>query len=192
MTPSDDLGSLWQSIPEDTRDMQAMLREVERRARSFDRTIRRRDWREFIAGFGIAIVFTWMAVYAQTGLRRAADLFLAAYGLWVVLYLWRNSRAGSAAPEGTLAEYRAAVLQRYNRQIHLLRTAKYWYVLPFWAGGMLSAWAAFAQTRSPAVLMANVTAFSVAAAVLWWVNAAKGVPYVENQRRAVMQFFGEE
>ena len=192
MTPGDELSKLWQSIPEERADMQALLREVEQRARSFDRTIRRRDWREFIAGFGIAIVFTWMAVYARTGLRRAADLFLAAYGLWVVFYLWRNSRAESATPEGTLADYRTAVLERYERQIRLLRQAKYWYVLPFWIGGMLSACAAFRQTRSLAVLAAQAGVFTATALVLWWANQAKGVPYVEKKRRDVMQFFGED
>jgi len=192
MTPPDELSNLWQSIPPQPADLQALLREVERRASSFDRTIRRRDWRESIAGFAVAVLFTWLGLRARTPLGRVADFWLAAYGLWVVFYLWRNSGPGEAAPDGTLAEYRRRVIERYERQIRLLRQAKYWYILPLWIGGMLSAYAAFAQTRSFVLLITQASAFTATGLLLWWVNQAKGVPYVQNKQRDIMEFFGSE
>ena len=192
MTPSDDLGELWKSEPEQPRDLPALLREVERRSRSFDSVIRRRDWRETAAGLLVTVMFGWFALHARSSLGRLAYLWLSAYGVWVIVYLWRNSRSGKLAPNGDLAEYRAAVLERYDHQIRLLRRVRYWYVLPCWIGMMLSAWAAFRRTGSFAVLVADVSVFTGVSLLVCWLNEVKGVGYVEKEKRKVMKFFGDE
>jgi hypothetical protein len=193
MTPSDDLSNLWQTLPGHQGDTAALLREVERRARPFDRVIRRRDWRESAAGLLVAILFGWLAVVAHSPIARLADLWLSVYGLWVIFYLRRHSKtAGDSAADRTLAEYRAKVLDGYSLQIRLLKTAKYWYVLPLWIGLMLMACGHFQRTGKLATLLIEGAAFTAMAAILVWVNEGPGVRYIRKQQQEMMAFFGNE
>jgi len=193
MNPPDELRELWLSQPDSGADTTALLREVERRMRPFDRCIRRRDWREQAAGAIVAIVFGWFAFHARDPWNLAADLWMCAYGLWVLFYLRRNSKALRDAPhDRSLSEYRAMVVDRYEQQIRILQRAKYWYVTPFWIGMMLVTWGAYRRTGSLAVLVADVLAFTATSAVLWWVNEGPGVRMVRRKLRDIMSLLGNE
>ena len=193
MIPRDELSELWLSQPDPGGDAAALLREVERRMRPFDRCIRRRDWREQAAGAFVTSLFGWFAFHAHDSWTLAADLWMCAYGLWVIFYLRMNSRALRDAPHDcSLAEYRAIVLDRYEQQIRILQQAKYWYVTPFWIGMMLVTWGAYRRTGSLAVLLADGLAFTFTSAVLWWANEGPGVRMVRRKLRDILALFGSE
>jgi hypothetical protein len=193
MNPNDDLSELWRSQPEHAADTAALLREVQRRMGPFERCIRRRDLREQAAGALLVVIFAWLAFHAHSAWSLATDVWLGAYGLWIIYYLRRHSRAlREASPECSLAEYRALVLERYQQQIRILRRAKYWYVAPFWIGMMMVSWAAYRGTGSLAVLVVDGLAFSATAAVLCWVNEGPGVRKVQQKLHEVMAVFGNE
>ena len=185
--PSDELRELWQSdIRGGGANDRELLRQLEQRARDFDRVIRRRDFREIAAGVLVAAIFLWLAVRAETMLDRFADVWLAACGLWIIVFLRRYSQlARKPALEQTLAAYSQSLLERYDRQIHLLKNAKYWYILPFWTGLLLSAVAFWLRggDRLPfVVLVIFVTAVNVA---VWWLNEIAGVRHLLRRREEV-------
>lgn len=193
-TPNDELGKLWQSVPVGgITDPGALLSQLQIRAQLFDRTIRNRDWREYIGGAAVAVVFLWMSLRAKSPLDFAADVWLAACGVWVILYLRRYSRASAnPAPEQTLAAYRGMMLERYDRQIRLARSAKYWYILPFWMGLMLSAVELLWRTGDTVRFAILVVFVTVINAALWWANDVAAVRYLRRQRSQLSEVFGSE
>src|ERR1035438_833092 len=107
MTPTDELRHLWQSDINEAIDQRELLRELGRRMRNFDRTIRWRDIRETVAGLIVTVVYLWFAVRAGTTFERVADLWLAAWGVWIAVFLRRYFKLSRRpAPEKTLAVYR--------------------------------------------------------------------------------------
>jgi hypothetical protein len=185
MTPeSNELEKLWNSGPDAMRrDPQELLRKIEQRTRSFDRTILRRDLREAVAGVLVAGIFLAFAVYDHSWLERAAHLWLAACGVWVILHMRRYANAGRRpAPEESLKAYQDALLARYDRQIELLRRAKYWYVLPFWVGFLFSGAATAARTHNGIVFAAMAVFATLLSGAIWWLNEGVGVRYLLNTR----------
>jgi hypothetical protein len=61
-----------------------------------------------------------------------------ACGLWIIYFLVRYGRSSAPAnPEQDFNAYRRALVERYDHQIQLLKSVKYWYLLPLWIGLML-------------------------------------------------------
>jgi hypothetical protein len=194
MTPDDELRAIWCSAAGDVKcDPSVLSAEIERRTRGFERTIRHRDAREAAGGLLVAVIFTWLAFRDPTALERAAHLFLAVCGLWVIGYMRRFARSTETPdPRGTLAECRRGLIARYDAQVLLLRNAKYWYVLPFWAGLMASSVAGWLRTHNlpgAAITIVIVTAVSLG---LWWANEVAGVRYIEGLKRQLANLTGDE
>ena len=192
--PSDELRELWNSEPGGTRcDPAEVLRQLERAGSGFDRTIRLRDLRESAAGILVAVIFLWLAVHDRTPLESAAHLWLAACGVWIILYLRRYSKI-SRRPETaqTLLAYQQDLLDRFDRQIRLLRSAKYWYILPFWTGLVFSAAAVLARNGNLKLFCLMVAFATLINAVLWWLNEFAGVRCLKNKRRNLAALTGSE
>jgi hypothetical protein len=190
MTPNaDELRRLWESESGERKiDESSVIRQVEKRARDFDRTIRFRDMRETGAGLLVAALFLWMAIHDRTPLQRAAHLWLAMCGVWIAYYLRRYARIShKPAPEQTLLAYRQGLLDRYDRQIRLLKSAKYWYILPFWTGLMLSAYAYLDRTGDALRFCVMVGFMTLLNGGLWWLNEVAGVRWLRNRQRRVSQ-----
>lgn len=193
MTPSDELRQLWQSDITSALNHRDLLRDLERRGRSFDRTIRHRDLREAAAGLLITVIYLWFAVRAGNPLDRAADLWLASCGVWIFFYLRRYSQfSRKPAPDRSLAVYRRELLDGYDRQIRLLKAAKYWYVLPLWAGLMFSETAHFVNGLGRAEFLITIALITVLNAGVWWLNEVAAVRYLYRKRRELAARIGEE
>jgi len=191
--PSDELRQLWNSDSGGRCDTAGLLRQLERTASGFDRTLRYRDLRESAAGAMVAAVFLWFAVHDRSPLERAAHVWLAACGVWIAYYLWRYARASrKPAPEQTLLAYQQALLSRYDRQIRLLRSAKYWYILPFWAGLLFSAAAGLERTSNTTAFWLVAVWVTLGNAVVWWLNGVAGVRYLRNERHKLLALTGGE
>jgi len=168
----DELRALWNmDCASNTSHTPELVRDIDGVARRFDRMTRLRDLRETIAGLLVAAVFLWLALHDRTPLERAAHGWLSACGIWIILYLRRYARISrNPSPDLALLDYHQQLLHRYDWQIRLLTSAKYWYILPFLAGLVFSAVASFLRTGDMlrlAIMAAAVTAFNVA---LWWLN----------------------
>jgi len=193
MTPTDELRELWQSDINQALNQRDLLRELERRMRSFDRTIRWRDLRETVAGLIVTAVYVWFALGAGTLFERMADLWLAAWGIWVALFLRRYFKLSrKPAPEQTLAVYRQALVDRYDGQIRLAKSVKYWYILPMWLGMLLLGLAVWSQPRGHLRCTLVAVVATVVSAFVWWLNEGPGIRYLQRKRRELAALMGEK
>ncbi|HYL77884.1 MAG TPA: hypothetical protein VEU96_26970 [Bryobacteraceae bacterium] len=195
MTPQfDELRDIWQSDAGGGGvNPHQLLGQLQRRMRDFEGTIRRRDLRETIGGVLVAFFFVWQAISASDTLTRIACIWIAGCGVWVIFYLRRYSRASrNPAPEQTLAAYRQALREKYDRQIRLLKSAKYWYVLPFWIGLMLIAVGSFERKGGAMRFLLTAIWFTAVNAVVWWLNEVKGVRSLRAKRADLVSLTGDE
>ena len=103
--------------------------------REVDRKIFWRNMREFVAGGGLITWFLWLSRNPGQRYQSLAGIVAVAF---VMIYLWLSQRAQRPLdPSADVRSYRAALLERYDRQIALLRRVKYWYVAPLYAWMML-------------------------------------------------------
>jgi hypothetical protein len=148
----DPVCGLWQSAPAGVeRDATQMLDAIRKKARAFERTIFWRDAREIGTALLMVPVFVYVAIQARSNPLMSAGLALTAVScLFIAGRLWWSRRGNpQPTPEESVAAYGSALLAGYDRQIALLRTAKYWYVLPLYAG-MLAIYAGvIAQSAAP-------------------------------------------
>jgi hypothetical protein len=154
---------------------------------TFDRRIFWRNFREYAAA---AVVIVGLACDAIFSDRLIAPLTGIAATLFVMSYLWWKHRGTQPLdPSADASAYRAALLRRYDQQIQLLRSARYWYVLPFWVfflavlgSGVIKLTTSFSYLAffSLVVIFLILTALS-----LWlvWVNESAGVRALMEARR---------
>lgn len=191
--PSDDLRQLWQSDISEAINQRELLRELQRRSRNFDRTIRWRDFRETAAGLLITVVYVWFAVRTGSTFERVGDLWLAGCGVWIAVFLYRYSKLSrKPAPEHTLAVYRQELVESYDRQIRLSKSVKYWYILPLWVGLLLNAAAYRVGGGDNIRFLAIVIFVTAVSAGVWWLNEGPGVRYLQRKRQELAALIGEE
>jgi len=193
-SPTDYLCRLWQSDsgngPVDTSDL---LRELQRRNNSFDRMIRRRDIREIAGGLALTVIYGLMAWKAGTLLFRVSDIWLALCGVWIAYYLHRDSkRSLQPIPDQSLAIYRQSLMERYDGQIRLARTVKYWFLLPLWFGLLLQAVAALPGPRGVFKFSMVMLVATAGCAFVWWLNEGPAVRYLQHKRRELAALIGDE
>jgi uncharacterized protein involved in response to NO len=195
---------LWQSTPAGPeRDAMQMLETIRKKARAFQRTIFWRDAREIGAAALMVPICVYVAIHTRPSPLMSAGFFLtAASCLFIALWLWRSRRgAPRPAPEESVAAYGRALLAGYDRQIALLRTAKYWYVLPLYASmltiyaGIIAVSAArLAQVREQSPdrwligvgFLAGVFLLMTAlAGLVWWLNEGYAVRKLVAARQSL-------
>lgn len=191
--PSDELCRLWISDPGRPGGDPAALQRLQRTTQEFDRTIRLRDLREIAAAVLVSVIFLWQAAGDRSTLERAAHLWLAACGVWLVFYFRGYAKASrKPSPAQTLLAYQQQLVDRYDRQIRFLKTAKYWYILPFWIGLLGSGAAAWQRTGHPAGFVLLAGAATAICGGLWWLNEGMGVRYLQQKRSELSALTGIE
>jgi hypothetical protein len=191
----DRLNDLWRSeassssSPEQKeREGEEMLTMVIERTRKFDRTILLRNVRELVAAVIVTGIFAWFAWKAPSGLERIGDAITAASGVWITFYVLRFGAGPKALDPGVnLNAYNALLRENYDRQVRLARSAKYWYLLPMYAGLAvlsLGSWlrlhGAGKSPWAPVVSMVIVTA---ACGLAWVLNEVYAVRCLEKLKR---------
>jgi hypothetical protein len=193
MTPSDELRELWQSDINEAMNQRDLLRDVERRIRNFDRANRRRGLVDILAMLVVIAVYLWLAVGEKTTFERVADLCLAACAIWVIFYVRRYAKLSrKPEPEQTLGAYRRALVQRYDRQIRLWKSAKYWFILPMWLAVLLYD-VAYRVSGGKNIKFAMVLiVVTVGYAFAWWLYEGRGVRCLERKQRELATLIGVE
>jgi hypothetical protein len=197
MDANDELRELWCSQSDPiaiTREKLIML--VQKKTRQFDRFILIRNLLESASALAVTVMFAAMAARATDALQRTGLLIVAASGLWIIIFLLRYGRASAPAdPDQGPNGYRRALVGRYDRQIRLLKSVKYWYLVPPWIGLLIGStgevlhefhdgrlgWQHFV---GPAIY----TAFFV---FVWWLNEVHAVARLRAERARVLAAAGD-
>jgi predicted nucleic acid-binding protein len=197
MDVKDELSELWCSqicASATTKEEIAML--VEKKTRQFDRLILVRNALESVSALAVTVIFAAMAAQARDALQRTGLLIVAASGLWIIAFLLRYGRASLAAdPAQELSRYRRALVERYDREIRLLKSVKYWYLLPPWIGLLIgSAGVMLHEYRNGRLGWYDFIAPAIYTAFftfVWWLNEVYGVAHLRAERARVLAIEGE-
>ncbi len=148
---------------------------IQQRTQRFDRTIWIRNLVECIAGGVVFALFVWVVVRNPDTITKTGALIVAASAVWIVFYLVRYGKSAPRVdPAQNLTSYAHALAERYDHQIRLLRSAKYWYLLPMYAGlltisaGVLSQHAKAGGLNWRDVL--DPAFYTAVFAAIWWLN----------------------
>jgi hypothetical protein len=119
----------------------------------------------------------------------ANALSFACVGFVIAYLWWRHRHTIVLDPAADAEAYHAALLAGLDRQIDLLRTVWYWYLVPLYVPPVLQAAALWQKSRAAAiVLMAVVTAMYVALGLL---NARVGVKRLLTERARLEALYQE-
>ena len=169
---------MWQeSTAPGPLDAGELARGIAAKVDQFDRKIRWRNIREYVGGGLLIGWFLWIA-------RIPSGRFIAAAGIvavgFVMIYMWRSHWATPRLdPALDAMSYRRALLDRYDHQIRLLRSVKYWYVLPMYLWMLL---VVVSTPPSPArvPVFLGMTLF---AGFVVWLNESYGVRKLRAARK---------
>lgn len=166
----DDARALWRAQeggPSRKVTEDALLRAVKGEAKSFDRMIRMRDWRETIVA-GIVLLLFIPALFSSCQLTQAGAALVIIGCLTTIVRLEQTRRRhGTPDPSQPLAEVVRAERDKVEAQIGLLRSVFWWAILPISAGVVLVVGCGSWGVRWVQAYVGGVGAL---AWVIWYVN----------------------
>lgn len=155
MSDRDPLRDLWAG--QETGGFAMPLEEVRRKARGFQKTIRRRNMMEYAASIFVLIVFGGVAaVVPDWGVRAGAGLIMLGT-LYVVWKLHTMARAAGAAEMDAALSLTDFHKGELLRQRAALATVWRWYLMPFVPGMIVFLSAVSFAPDNPAPLAAKLT-----------------------------------
>jgi hypothetical protein len=176
-----DLEQLWRSQPvspalkgEDMRKI--VLQKMEK----FDRKVHTRNRSEVIVAGLTAMAFSYFVWAQQNSLARLGAAIVVASLIWIVFYILRRGTGPvDPNPDQSLAGYRSALVSKIDYQIRLLRSVKYWYLLPMYVG-LLTLSAGWLQDRAAVGGLTGKDAigpviYTVIFGGIWWLNEVYAV-----------------
>ena len=159
-----DVQRLWQEQP--SEEVQMSAQEVRELAETFERTISRRNRREYAASGFVVVWFSVWAWFAQSALVALGGWLVALAALWVAFQLHRRGTARRPAGEQDVMSGLEFTRLELVRQRDLVRSAWWWYLLPFVPGMALiqagyaledpESWAVWALGTSVAVTFVGI------------------------------------
>jgi hypothetical protein len=158
---------------------------------AFDRAIRRRNRRESFAAWLVAVFFGFAAWKGHNGLEKLGSAIIVAGALWIVYYLRRHGTAAAEPnPDQTLAGYQRALVLKFDHQIGLQRSVKFWYLAPIYVGlltGSAGLLKEITEKRSLTWMDAGFPLFyTLMFAAIWWWNEVYGVRKLREARTKVI------
>jgi hypothetical protein len=184
---ADDLVRLWQESLLPAPDPERLARPLALLTlRRFDSVVSWRNAREYVAILAVVGFGVWRFVAGDDPLQTGALVGAAAF---VGGYLWfQHRRLPRLDPSATARAYQAALLARIDRQIALLGSVRYWYLLPLYVPVLFQvaqSWQAN-QRAAAASILALVTALY---AGLAYVNERWAVAYLKDERARVASLY---
>jgi len=179
----EELMRAWHDSPISMPDPVLLTRQIADEVTRFDRRVRRRNAREYVA---CIILVIWSVVGLVQG--KPAAILLGAAALGVTGYRWWRHRHNRLPDAGSDARtYHAALIKRYDDQIALMSSAKYWYAMPLYLPVIGVTWARWdADPQRAALLFATATAGFV---LMWWLNERFGVRKLKERRARAAAMF---
>ena len=184
---SDELIQLWQQGASNEPEAGTVARLAARATtRRFDRTVFWRNLREYLAGLVLMGVFGGQVVAGLNPLRNAINFVCAAF---VMGYLWwRHRDVPRPDPAADARAFQTAMLERFDRQIRLLRTVRYWYLLPLYVPCVLQSVDAW-QRRQWGAAVAMMIVVTVAYWFLARLNERAAVGLLVEARERIAALY---
>jgi hypothetical protein len=192
MNQPDDLEQLWKTQPvEAVVKGEDMRQIIVQKTEKFDRRIRWRNIREYAAALIVVPVFLYYTRIMPNNLARLGCVIVAAGALWIVYYLWRHGTGPvDPLPDQSLESYQRALIAKYDHQIRLLRTVKFWYLLPLYVGLMIlnaGLLRMLSASHAPTLFVTvNFVLATVFFAFVWWLNEVRAIRRIKRLRAEVM------
>jgi hypothetical protein len=128
--------ALWQSMPTDIIVISA--EEMRLRAVKFEKRVRSRNLREYIACGFVVVVFCWYATFSSTTiLWPIANLIIVLATIYVGFSLHQKGKAAKTPAGGSVPSLIDFHREALVRQRDALKTVWRWYLLPFAPGLVL-------------------------------------------------------
>lgn len=203
MTNPDILREIWIcQEPPTVENPEDVMNFVVGKSRSFHRMIQIRNAVECIAAAIVFVLFVWLAASTADTFTRSGSVMIAISAAWIAFYLMRYGVAEGVDTSQDLKGYTRALVESYNHQIRLLKSAKYWYLLPAYIGLLtLSAGPLLHHAQRGGVSWADTAypaIFTVFFIVIWYLNEVVVVGKLRRMRDHVLsmaernQFVEEE
>jgi uncharacterized membrane protein YfcA len=184
---ADELVRLWQESLRPAPDPERLARQVARLTlRRFDRRISFRNAREYVAALAVVAFGAWRWAAGDDRLQAGAVVVGAAF---VAAYLWlQHRRLPRPDPAAPARAYQSALLFRIDRQIALLGSVRYWYLLPLYVPVLLQVartWQAHQRVAAAVVLLVVTAAY----AGLAYLNERLAVGHLKAERARVVSLY---
>jgi hypothetical protein len=131
-----------------------------------------------------------LAIWSVVGLvqGKPGSMLMGAAALGVIAYRWWRHHHNDILDAGAEARaYHAALIKRYDDQIALMTSAKYWCALPLYLPVIAVTWSQWdADPQRAALLFATVTA---AFGVMWWLTDRFAVRKLKDRRARAAAMF---
>jgi hypothetical protein len=149
----------------------------------FDRVIFWRNSREYISGLMMLPVLLWLVV--TNGIGRAYGITALAGVAFVMAYLWfKHWKFKPLDASADARAYQSAMLERIDKQIRLLSSVRYWYLLPLYLPGLWVFGGSWTKNGPVAALL--FFAFYTAVFVfIGWLNESWGVRNLRAARAKI-------
>lgn len=164
----DTLHAVWQQ--REALPVQFSVEDLKRQVRSFSRSIRWRNAREYAAAAAVVLFFGWHAVRATASLERWGSCLVVAAAAFVCATLRNRGRAPAIDSSVETLAMLASHRRELERQRDLARTAGRWYLLPFVPG--IAMILIGRTTEHPEAAFAGAVVAAAVFAVVWWLNRA--------------------
>ncbi len=150
---SHDAKTIWQN--QETEGTTVTLEDIRGRAAKFEKRIRNRNLREYIASAVVIAIFGFYAWHFPGWMMELGSTLTVAATIFVMWQLHRRGRS-QAMPDGAttagLLEYHRREL---SRQRDMLRAIGLWYLLPFVPGMVLIFLGRYFQLHTPGRTLAR-------------------------------------
>jgi hypothetical protein len=169
--PAFDPCRIWQE--QETETMTLTLDDIRRKALAFERTIRRRNRREYLGGLVAIAASVAQGATMHDPLARLSFLLMAAGVAFVLWRLWSHGSAAPVPADLGRASCLAFHRRELERQRDLLRGVWLWYVAPPVPGIALLTADAFYKGQGGRNWIAPVVAAAVGAG-FWFIVKLNG------------------
>ncbi|GEM_PF-538231 len=127
-----ELQKVWQEdVFPQPADPAQLARTIAVAVQQFDRKILWRNLREYVAG-GILLIFFLSGALVPVRMVPVPWIGVVAVAFVLGYLWWKHRELKPLDPTADARAYKAALLARYDRQIQLLRSVRYWYFLPLY------------------------------------------------------------
>jgi hypothetical protein len=176
--PPTDLQTLWQSQPVDPKQFSS--EEIRDKATRFQRRVRFRNLREYVAAVFVLVIFSGYAWKASTWLSKSGPALIVVGTLYIMFQLYTRAASlpvaggeGGAGVTESCAQFHRRELER---QRDLLRTVWQWYLGPLVPGLLVMFVDGFidAGEKGGVAIVASLGSAPITVLVflgVWWLNA---------------------
>lgn len=141
---------IWAQAGPGGANIEQVLRFVTEKSARFDGEVRRRNIREWIGGVvGVGMIAYYLTM-AETPVEAVFGLSMGVFIIAVCVLLWRKGRSdGPVDPSLSRPQYRAAVEEKFKKQIRVISSVKYWFAIPLLSTAAATIWVNVAGSPGP-------------------------------------------